>query len=110
MINGTAVIILIDVSLQDTSNGFTIPSVIGTSASIIPALHCILQKHTMQKVHIESHVYGFCNRGVLESHVISIQQRRARFLLLIDKLVEVLRIRRTKNAKVCTRHRTSPGC
>ncbi|KAB2609639.1 serine/threonine-protein kinase OSR1-like [Pyrus ussuriensis x Pyrus communis] len=80
-------------SPKDTLNGFTLPSVIGTSASIIPAVHCILQKHTMQKVHIESHVYGFCNRGVLESHVIIIQQR-------IDKPVEVLRIRRTKNAKL----------
>lgn len=31
-------------------------------------------------------------------------------LIRIDKLVEELQIQKTKNAEVCTHHRTSPGC
>lgn len=106
-------------SPKDTPNDFTISSVIGTSASIIPALHYILQKNAMQKeetmrlIEIVDQITGnhteiteavtrnkhlqMCTvsarERVLESRVISIRQR-------IDKLVEELRIQKTKNAEL----------
>lgn len=106
-------------SPKDTPNGFIVSSVIGTSASIIPALHYILQKNAMQKeetmrlIEIVDQITGnhteiteavtsiknlqMCTASarerVLESHVISIQQR-------IDKLVEELQIQKTRNVKL----------
>ncbi|ONI30461.1 hypothetical protein PRUPE_1G252900 [Prunus persica] len=107
-------------------NGITIPyfgesanSIVGTSASILPSLHCILQQNarqreeTMRLVEVVDQITGnhtelaeavtnnkhmqmslaSAREGVLEYHVIGIQNK-------IDKLVEELRIQKMKNAKL----------
>ncbi|PQM41745.1 serine/threonine-protein kinase fray2-like isoform X2 [Prunus yedoensis var. nudiflora] len=107
-------------------NGITIPyfgesanSVVGTSASILPSLHCILQQNAMQReetmrlVEVVDQITGnhtelaesvtnnkhmqmslaSARERVLEYHVVGIQNK-------IDKLVEELRIQKMKNAKL----------
>ncbi|XP_034200677.1 serine/threonine-protein kinase BLUS1-like isoform X3 [Prunus dulcis] len=107
-------------------NGITIPyfgesanSIVSTSASILPSLHCILQQNarqreeTMRLVEVVDQITGnhtelaeavtnnkhmqmslaSARERVLEYHVIGIQNK-------IDKLVEELRIQKMKNAKL----------